>query len=50
LKKNRLVDNTGGQEKYKQIKALNWSKTELEQGKIIKIKAFGSSVNNMPKQ
>jgi hypothetical protein len=25
LKKNRLVDDTGGQEKYKQIEALNWN-------------------------
>jgi hypothetical protein len=40
LKKNRLVDDTGGREKYKQIESLNWSKAELEQGKIIKIKAF----------
>lgn len=40
LKRNRLVDDTGGQEKYKQIEALKWSKTELEQGKIIKIKTF----------
>jgi hypothetical protein len=40
LKKNRLVDDTGGREKYKQIESLNWNKAELEQGKIIKIKAF----------
>jgi hypothetical protein len=40
LKKNRLVDDTGGREKYQQIESLNWSKVELEQGKIIKIKAF----------
>jgi hypothetical protein len=40
LKKNRLVDDTGGREKYKQIESLNWSSVELEQGKIIKIKAF----------
>src|SRR5919202_510723 len=40
LKRNRLVDDTGGQEKYKQIEALKWSRTDLEQGKIIKIKTF----------
>jgi hypothetical protein len=40
FEENRLVDDTGGQEKYKQIEALNWSKTEIEQGKIIKIKTF----------
>jgi hypothetical protein len=40
LKKNRLVDDTGGREKYKPIDSLNWSRVELKQGKIIKIKAF----------
>jgi hypothetical protein len=40
LKKNRLVDDTGGVEDYKAISSLDWSKTQLEQGKIIKIKAF----------
>jgi len=40
LKKNRLVDDTGGSEDYKPILSLDWSQTELEQGKIIKIKAF----------
>ncbi len=40
LKKNRLVDDTGGVEKYKPIESLDWSKAELEQGKIIKIKTF----------
>jgi hypothetical protein len=40
LKRNRLVDETGGQEKYKQIEALKWSKTALKQGRIIKIKIF----------
>ena len=40
LKKNRLVDDTGGTEKYKQVQALTWSQVELEQGKIIKIKKF----------
>jgi len=40
LKKNRLVDDTKGVEKYKKIESLNWSLTELEQGKIIKVKTF----------
>ena len=40
FKKNRLVDDTEGVEKYKQIEFLTWSKEELEQGKIIKIKTF----------
>jgi hypothetical protein len=40
LKKNRLVDDTGGREEYKRIDSLNWSPSELKQGKIIKIKTF----------
>ena len=40
LNKNRLVDDTGGVEKYKPIESLNWSNEEIEQGKIIKIKTF----------
>jgi len=40
LKTNRLVDDTFGQEKYKNIELLEWSDEDLECGKIIKIKAF----------
>ena len=40
LKTNRLVDDTFGQEKYKNIESLSWSDEELECGKIVKIKAF----------
>jgi hypothetical protein len=40
LKRNRLVDDTDGREKYKHIESLEWSKSEQEKGKIIKIKAF----------
>jgi hypothetical protein len=43
LKKNRLVDDTGGVEKYKQIQALNWTEKDLEKGKLIKIKKFPQS-------
>ncbi len=39
-KTNRLIDDTFGQEKYKNIESLSWSEEELECGKIIKIKAF----------
>ena len=37
LKKNRLVDDTGGQKKYQPIEQLTWSELEQEQGKLIKI-------------
>ncbi|MCC5620719.1 transposase [Nostoc sp. CHAB 5715] len=40
LKKNRLVDDTAGQKNYQAIEALHWSQTELDKGKIIKIKSF----------
>lgn len=40
LKKNRLVDDTGGQQKYQPIEQLTWSKLEQQQGKLIKINKF----------
>ena len=40
LKTNRLVDDSFGKEKYKNIKNLEWSDEEIESGKIIKIKGF----------
>jgi hypothetical protein len=40
LKKNRLVDDTGGIEKYKFIEQMEWKESEIVQGKLIKIKGF----------
>lgn len=40
LKTNRLVDDSFGQEKYKNLQTLLWSDEELKCGKIIKIKGF----------
>jgi hypothetical protein len=40
LKRNRLVDDSGGVEKYKQIEQLSWSTEEHQHGKLIKIKNF----------
>jgi hypothetical protein len=40
LKKNCLVDDTGGSEEYKRIESLNLTSSELEHGEIIKIKTF----------
>jgi len=40
IKKNRLVDDTGGQKKYQLIEQLTWSELEQEQGKLIKINKF----------
>ena len=40
LKKNWLVDDTGGQKKYQPIEQLTWSELEQEQGKLIKINKF----------
>lgn len=43
LKRNRLVDDSGGVEKYKQIGQLGWLREERQQGKLIKIKSFPSN-------
>lgn len=40
LKRNRLVDDTGGLEEYQPIEHLEWSSIEQENGKVIKIKTF----------
>ena len=40
LKANRLVDDSGGEQKYKRIDQLEWSDKELLQGKLIKINKF----------
>lgn len=40
LKRNRLVDDTAGNEDYKKIENLSWNETELQCGKVIKIKKF----------
>lgn len=40
LKKNRLVDDTGGVEKYKAVEQLIWNESEIKQGKVIKVKGF----------
>ncbi|NET30372.1 MAG: hypothetical protein F6K01_35235 [Okeania sp. SIO1I7] len=40
LKINRLVDDTGGLEKYKNIGELSWNQSEKISGKIIKIKGI----------
>jgi len=45
LKKNRLVDDTGGVEKYKRIEKLRWSDEENESGKIVKVKGFPALLN-----
>jgi hypothetical protein len=43
IKTNRQIDDTGGMQKYKPAKDLNWTQKELENGKIIKIKKFPGS-------
>ncbi|CEG14040.1 transposase (fragment) [groundwater metagenome] len=40
LKKNRLVDDSGGVDKYKNIEKLGWSEIEKKEGKLVKIKKF----------
>lgn len=40
LKRNRLVDDTSGQENYQRVESLSWNAQELKSGKIVKIKKF----------
>ena len=40
LKRNRLVDDTLGQENYQKIELLFWEEKELGLGKTVKIKKF----------
>lgn len=40
LKTNRLVDDSGGSELYKRIDRLNWTATEAQIGKLIKVRGF----------
>jgi len=40
LKRNRLVDDSGGVEKYKQIEQLSWSREEQSKGSWLKLKTF----------
>lgn len=40
LKRNRLVDDTGGAEKYKRLETLQWNTQQEKEGKLIKIKGF----------
>ena len=43
LKDNRQVDDSGGTEPYQRVDSLSWTKTEEQQGKLIKIKGFPGS-------
>lgn len=45
LKRNRLVDDTGGLEKYQPIEQLNWSPIELKQGKYLEINNYTATFN-----
>jgi len=40
LKDNRQVDDSGGAEPYRRVDGLQWSDTEKEHGKIVKLKGF----------
>ena len=36
----KAIDDTGGIEKYKSLKKMEWKELEIEQEKVIKIKGF----------
>lgn len=43
LKKNRLVDDSGGEKPYTAIEDLGWTQEELLCGKLVKVKKFACS-------
>ncbi len=43
LKKNRLVDDSLGEQSYRAIEILEWTADELQQGKIVKVKKFAGA-------
>lgn len=43
LKKNRLVDDSGGEKPYTAIENLSWTDEELHAGKTIKVKKFAAA-------
>jgi hypothetical protein len=40
IKKNRLVDETRGQEPYRGVESLAWTVAEEQRGKLVKVKGF----------
>jgi hypothetical protein len=43
IKKNRLVDETRGQEPYRGVETLAWTTAEEQQGKLVKVKGFAQA-------
>ena len=40
IKKNRLVDDSGGENPYQRVDALTWTKREQDTGKRMKLRGF----------
>ena len=40
LRSNRQVDDSGGENPYRQVDALDWGDGELKRGKLVKIRGF----------
>ena len=45
IKKNRLVDETRGQEPYRGVESLTWIEAEEQQGKLVKFKGFAQATS-----
>lgn len=45
LKKNRLVDDSGGAQPYRAIETLDWTDEELCSGKTVKVKKFAAATH-----
>ncbi len=42
-KKNRLVDDSGGEASYRAIETLEWTAHEVQHGKVVKVKKFAQA-------
>jgi len=45
LKKNRLVDDSGGEKPYTAIENLSWRDEEIQHGKLVKVKKFAAATH-----
>ncbi len=45
MKKNRLVDDSGGEKPYTAIENLSWTTEEIQHGKTVKVKKFAADTH-----
>lgn len=45
VKRNRLVDETGGKDRYKAVEALEWTTAQEQTGKTVKLRGFAGATH-----